>query len=144
CKGSHLVTVNDYLAKRDVTTWNGPIFHFLGLTVGVIQSYPYGAAYIYEPGFEGEDTLLADLRQVHRRECYQADIVYGTNAEFGFDYLRDNMSPAIEELVQGDPHYAIVDEVDSILVDEARTPLIISGLPEQSGDLYYRVDRVIA
>src|SRR5205085_10856175 len=142
-KGSHLVTVNDYLAKRDAT-WNGPIYHLLGLSVGVIQSYPYGAAFIYEPGLVAEDPHMNDLRPVHRSECYRADIVYGTNAEFGFDYLRDNMAHAVEELVQGDLHFAIVDEVDSILVDEARTPLIISGMPEASTDLYYRVDRVVA
>jgi preprotein translocase subunit SecA len=137
------VTVNDYLAKRDAT-WNGPIYHLLGLSVGIIQSYPYGAAFIYEPGVVAEDPHLNDLRPVHRSECYQADIVYGTNAEFGFDYLRDNMAHAMEELVQRDLHFAIVDEVDSILIDEARTPLIISGMPEESGDLYYRVDRVIS
>src|SRR5438874_11864660 len=100
-KGAHLVTVNDYLAKRDAT-WNGPIYHLLGLSVGIIQSYPYGPAFIYEPGLVAEDPHLNDLRPVHRSECYQADIVYGTNAEFGFDYLRDNMAHAVEELVQGD------------------------------------------
>jgi preprotein translocase subunit SecA len=143
-KGAHLVTVNDYLAKRDVVTWNGPIFHLLGLSVGVIQSFPYGAAYLYEPGYVSDDVHMNDMQPVHRRDCYMADIVYGTNAEFGFDYLRDNMAHSMDELVQRDLHYAIVDEVDSILVDEARTPLIISGMPEESGDLYYRVDRVVA
>jgi preprotein translocase subunit SecA len=142
-KGAHLVTPNDYLAKRDAV-WNAPVFHMLGLTVGVIQSYPYGAAYVYEPGLEAEDPHLNELRPVHRRECYQCDIIYGTNAEFGFDYLRDNMAHSLEEMVQRDLHYAIVDEMDSILIDEARTPLIISGMPEQSTDLYYRVDRVVA
>jgi preprotein translocase subunit SecA len=142
-KGTHLVTPNDYLAKRDAV-WNGPIYHLLGLTVGVIQSYPYGAAYVYEPGLEADDPHMNELRPVHRSECYQCDVIYGTNAEFGFDYLRDNMARSLDEMVQRDLHFAIVDEMDSILIDEARTPLIISGMPEQSTDLYYRVDRVVA
>jgi len=141
-KGVHLVTPNDYLAKRDAV-WNAPVFALLGLTVGVIQSHPYGAAYVYEPGYEADDPHMNDLRAVHRSECYQCDIVYGTNAEFGFDYLRDNMARSPEEMVQRDLHFAVVDEMDSILIDEARTPLIISGMPEQSTDLYYRVDRVV-
>src|SRR5439155_9760973 len=94
-KGAHLVTVNDYLAKRDAT-WNGPIYHLLGLSVGVIQSAssgnPHGAAFIYEPGLVAEEPHMNDIRPVYRAECYQADIVHGTNAEFGFDYLRDNMA----------------------------------------------------
>lgn len=142
-KSTHLVTPNDYLAKRDAV-WNAPIYDMLGLTVGVIQSYPYGAAYVYEPGLEAEDPHMNELRPVHRSECYDCDIIYGTNAEFGFDYLRDNMAHSLEEMVQRDLHFAIVDEMDSILIDEARTPLIISGMPEQSTDLYYRVDRVVA
>ncbi|MFN3649250.1 MAG: preprotein translocase subunit SecA [Armatimonadota bacterium] len=142
-KGAHLVTPNDYLAKRDAT-WMGPLYHFLGLSVGVIQNHPYGAAYVYEPGLEAEDPHMNNLRPVHRSECYQCDIVYGTNAEFGFDYLRDNMAHSLEEMVQSELHYALVDEMDSILIDEARTPLIISGMPEQSTPLYYQVDRVVA
>ncbi|HTE21380.1 MAG TPA: preprotein translocase subunit SecA [Armatimonadota bacterium] len=142
-KGSHLVTPNDYLAKRDAV-WNAPAYTMLGLTVGVIQAYPYGSAYIYEPGYVADDPHMNDLRPVHRSECYECDIVYGTNAEFGFDYLRDNMARSEDEMVQRDLHFAIVDEMDSILIDEARTPLIISGMPEQSTDLYYRVDRVVA
>jgi len=141
-KGCHLVTPNDYLAKRDCT-WNGPVYHMLGLRVGLIQSYPYGAAYVYEPGYVADDPHMNDLRPVHRSECYECDIINGTNAEFGFDYLRDNMARTTEEQVQGDLHYAIVDEMDSILIDEARTPLIISGMPEASTDLYYKVDRVV-
>ncbi len=142
-KGAHLVVPNDYLAKRD-GAWNGPVFQMLGLTVGIIQSHPYGAAYIYEPGYEAEDPHLNDLRPVQRYDCYRCDIVYGTNAEFGFDYLRDNMARSSEEMVQRDLHFAIVDEMDSILIDEARTPLIISGMPEASTDLYYQVDRVVS
>jgi preprotein translocase subunit SecA len=142
-KGAHLVTTNDYLAKRDAT-WMAPIFHLLGLTVGIIQAQPYGAAYQYTPGVEAEDPHFNNLTPVHRSECYKLDLVYGTNAEFGFDYLRDNMARSLDEMVQSGLHFAIVDEMDSILIDEARTPLIISGMPEQSTDLYYRVDRVVA
>jgi preprotein translocase subunit SecA len=142
-KGAHLVTVNDYLAKRDAT-WNGPIYHLLGLSVACLQSHPYGAAFQYEPGLVAADPHLNNLRPIHRYDAYRCDILYGTNAEFGFDYLRDNMAMSLEQLVQRELNYALVDEVDSILVDEARTPLIISGMPEKSTDLYYRVDRVIA
>src|SRR5436305_2836008 len=146
-KGAHLVTVNDYLAKRDAV-WNGAVYHLLGLTVGVIQSQsqqnPRGAAYMYTPGHVADDPHFNDLVFIHRRDAYLCDILYGTNHEFGFDYLRDNMAFSPEELVQRELNYAIVDEADSILVDEARTPLIISGEPQESGDLYYRVDRVVA
>ncbi|MGA2026952.1 MAG: preprotein translocase subunit SecA [Syntrophobacteraceae bacterium] len=120
-KGVHLVTVNDYLAKRD-SEWMGQIYRFLGLTVGCI---------------------VHGLDDHERKQAYDSDITYGTNNEFGFDYLRDNMKFRIEELVQRDLHYAIVDEVDSILIDEARTPLIISGPAEKSTELYYRVNRII-
>ncbi len=120
-KGVHLVTVNDYLAKRD-SEWMGKIYRFLGLTVGCI---------------------VHGLDDRERQEAYGADVTYGTNNEFGFDYLRDNMKFRLEELVQRDLHYAIVDEVDSILIDEARTPLIISGPAEKSTELYYRVNRII-
>jgi preprotein translocase subunit SecA len=115
-KGTHLVTPNDYLAKRDAV-WNAPVFTLLGLTVGVIQSFPYGAAFIYEPGLEAEDPHMNDLRPVHRSECYQCDVIYGTNAEFGFDYLRDNMARSPEECVQRDHHYANVDEMDTNQID---------------------------
>jgi preprotein translocase subunit SecA len=120
-RGVHVVTVNDYLARRD-TEWMGPLYRMLGLTVGTIQH---------------------DMDDAARKQSYQADIVYGTNNEFGFDYLRDHMKFALDDCVQRELHYAIVDEVDSILIDEARTPLIISGPAEQSTDLYYRIDRII-
>ena len=120
-KGVHIVTVNDYLAKRD-SEWMGKIYEFLGLKVGLIQ---------------------AEMPQDERREAYLADITYGTNNEFGFDYLRDNMVAHISERVQRGHHYAIVDEVDSILIDEARTPLIISGQPEKSADTYYTFARIV-
>ena len=120
-KGVHLVTVNDYLARRD-REWMGPIYEFLGLTVGVIQH---------------------DMTHPARQAAYQADITYGTNNEYGFDYLRDNMVTDIRDRVQRPLHYAIVDEVDSILVDEARTPLIISGPAEESTDKYYKINRII-
>ncbi|MEK7680353.1 MAG: preprotein translocase subunit SecA, partial [Deltaproteobacteria bacterium] len=138
-KGCHLVTVNDYLARRDAV-WMGPVYHALGLTVGVIQ---HDASFIYDPRQSGEGKSYVHLRPVSRREAYAADITYGTNNEFGFDYLRDNMKFSLEEYVQRDLHYAIVDEVDSILIDEARTPLIISGPTEESTDKYYTIDRII-
>jgi preprotein translocase subunit SecA len=120
-KGVHVVTVNDYLARRD-SEWMGRIYRFLGMTVGVIQH---------------------DLNDAERQVAYGADITYGTNNEFGFDYLRDNMKFELAHYVQRGHHFAIVDEVDSILIDEARTPLIISGPAEESTDLYYEVDRII-
>jgi len=138
-RGVHIVTVNDYLARRDAQ-WMGPIYHALGLTVGVIQ---HEVSYLYDPAYVSSDVRLANLRPCSRREAYQADITYGTNNEFGFDYLRDNMRFSLEELVQRELHYAIVDEVDSILIDEARTPLIISGPAEESTDKYYKIDRII-
>jgi len=120
-KGVHIVTVNDYLARRDAE-WMGPIFKMLGLTVGVI---------------------VHDLDDAQRRAAYAADITYGTNNEFGFDYLRDNMKYDLKDCVQCGHQFAIVDEVDSILIDEARTPLIISGPAEESTDKYYRIDKMI-
>jgi preprotein translocase subunit SecA len=138
-RGVHIVTVNDYLARRD-TQWMGPLYHRLGLSVGVIQ---HEASFLYDPAHPGSDARFQGLRPCTRREAYLADITYGTNNEFGFDYLRDNMRLALEELSQRELHYAIVDEVDSILIDEARTPLIISGPAEESTDLYYKIDRVI-
>jgi preprotein translocase subunit SecA len=119
--GVHVVTVNDYLAKRD-SEWMGVIYRFLGLSVGVI---------------------LHELNDQERKKAYDSDITYGTNNEFGFDYLRDNMKFTIEDYVQRDLNYAIVDEVDSILIDEARTPLIISGPAEESTDKYYKINRII-
>ncbi|MGA2346719.1 MAG: preprotein translocase subunit SecA, partial [Candidatus Sulfotelmatobacter sp.] len=120
-RGVHVVTVNDYLAKRD-SEWMGRLYRFLGLTVGVI---------------------VHDLDDEQRRAAYAADVTYGTNNEFGFDYLRDNMKFDIKDCVQRGHNYAIVDEVDSILIDEARTPLIISGASEESTDKYYKVNRII-
>ncbi|HEX3000066.1 MAG TPA: preprotein translocase subunit SecA [Armatimonadota bacterium] len=137
--GVHLATVNDYLAKRDAR-WNGPVYHMLGLSVAVIQ---HDASYLYDPDFETEDESLNHLRPVTRREAYLADITYGTHAEYGFDYLRDNLEFDVNALQQRPLNYAIVDEVDSILIDEARTPLIISGFAEESTELYTRVDRVV-
>ncbi|TAK04721.1 preprotein translocase subunit SecA [Patescibacteria group bacterium] len=159
-KGVHVVTVNDYLAKRDAV-WMGQIYHALGMSVGVIQ---HEVAFRYDPDYrvpvepekeatgvhEGSEedkerdtrgvyrVEMSFLRPVPRREAYGADITYGTNNEFGFDYLRDNMAPRTEDMVQRGLHYAIVDEVDSILIDEARTPLIISAPAEESTQLYYR------
>jgi len=120
-KGVHVVTVNDYLAKRD-TEWMGPVYTFLGLSVGAIQH---------------------DMSDYERKEAYRSDITYGTNNEFGFDYLRDNMKFRLSDQVQRGHHYAIVDEVDSILIDEARTPLIISGPTEESTSIYYRMDSLV-
>lgn len=132
--GAHLVTVNDYLARRDAG-WMGPIYDFLGLSVGIIGPQ---IALKYDSAYEGEeeDSRLKKLRPVSKREAYEADITYGTNNEFGFDYLRDNMAQDAKQLVQREIAYAIVDEVDSILVDEARTPLIISAASSESADLY--------
>ena len=138
-KGVHVVTVNDYLAKRDAQ-WMGPLYEFLGLTVGVIQ---HEASFQYDPHYSTPDIRMAALRPIDRRAAYRCDITYGTNNEYGFDYLRDNMRFSLDELVQRELHYAIVDEVDSILVDEARTPLIISGQADESTDLYYKIDRII-
>src|SRR5256886_265091 len=120
-RGVHVVTVNDYLARRDAE-WMGQIYDFLGLSVGVI---------------------VHGLTDQQRKQAYNCDITYGQNNEFGFDYLRDNMKFNLEDYVQREHHYAIVDEVDSILIDEARTPLIISGASEESTDTYYVVDRVL-
>ncbi len=139
-KGAHLVTVNDYLAKRDAQ-WMGPLYHALGLSVGVIQ---HDASFLFDPNYDASDKRLQHLRPCTRREAYQADITYGTNNEFGFDYLRDNLIVTdISQGVQRELNYAIVDEVDSILIDEARTPLIISGPTDESTDLYYRINAII-
>src|SRR5438093_2149029 len=138
-RGVHIVTVNDYLAKRDAQ-WMGPIYQALGLSIGVIQ---HEASFLYDPKFVTSDIRLTSLRPCTRPEAYRADVTYGTNNEFGFDYLRDNMRFSLDELVQRELHYAIVDEVDSILIDEARTPLIISGPADESTDLYYKIDRII-
>ncbi len=145
-EGVHVVTVNDYLARRDAA-WMGRLYHALGLTVGVINSSGAGTAdtssYLLEPGYAGEDSSTANLRPVSRRQAYAADITYGTNNEFGFDYLRDNMAFDAEGRVQRGLNFAVVDEVDSILIDEARTPLIISGPTSQNSDLYLAVDKLV-
>ena len=137
--GAHLVTVNDYLARRDAQ-WMGPVYHFLGLSVGVIA---HDTSYVFEPGYPTSDERLINLRPVTRREAYAADITYGTNNEFGFDYLRDNMVDQLDGRVQRERAFAIVDEVDNILIDEARTPLIISGQAEESADLYFTFARLV-
>jgi preprotein translocase subunit SecA len=138
-RGVHVVTVNDYLAKRD-PQWMGPIFHGLGLTVGIIQ---HDVAYLFDPDHRGTDESLQYLRPVSRREAYGADVTYGTNNEFGFDYLRDNMVTELDQRVQRGRSFAIIDEVDNILIDEARTPLIISGQAEESADMYYQFARLV-
>src|SRR3989454_120183 len=138
-KGAHLVTVNDYLAQR-AARGMGRFAAHLGLSGGV--THPE-ASFLYDPTYEAEDKRVQHLRPCPRQEAYRADITYGTNNEFGFDYLRDNMVGDLADCVQRELHYAIVDEVDSILIDEARTPLIISGPTEDSTDLYYRIDRII-
>jgi len=138
-RGVHVVTVNDYLARRD-PQWMGPIFHFLGVSVGMIT---HDSSFVFEPGYPTNDERLVNLRPVSRREAYAADITYGTNNEFGFDYLRDNMVLELDERVQRQRSFAIVDEVDNILIDEARTPLIISGQAEESADLYFTFARLV-
>jgi len=138
-RGVHIVTVNDYLARRDAQ-WMGPVYHFLGLSVGVIT---HDTSYLFEPGFPTTDERLINLRPVTRHEAYGADITYGTNNEYGFDYLRDNMVDQLEGRVQRERAFAIVDEVDNILIDEARTPLIISGQAEESADLYFTFARLV-
>ncbi len=138
-KGVHLITVNDYLARRDVQ-WMGPVYHFLGLSVASIV---HDESYLFDPTYMTKDYRYLNLRPVSRKEAYLADITYGTNNEFGFDYLRDNMKFSWDEYVQRDLNFAIVDEVDNILIDEARTPLIISGPAEESTDKYYTIDRII-
>ncbi|HUZ90248.1 MAG TPA: preprotein translocase subunit SecA [Candidatus Acidoferrales bacterium] len=147
-QGVHLVTVNDYLARRDAG-WMAPLYHLLGLSVGVIHSSAPGAAnsYVYDPEFMDEshsDPRLQHLRPVERPAAYACDVTYGTNNEFGFDYLRDNMAADASQRAQRGQVFAIVDEVDSILVDEARTPLIISGQGEESTELYRQYAQLAA
>jgi preprotein translocase subunit SecA len=147
-RGAHLVTVNDYLARRDAV-WMGPIYHFMGLSVGIIQgqspdSDELGGSYIYEPGANVmEDPRYLNLVPCSRRDAYGCDITYGTNHEFGFDYLRDNMAFAEEDLVMRELNYAMIDEVDSILIDEARTPHIISGPSTEDVSIYKVVNEVV-
>lgn len=142
-RGVHIVTVNDYLAQRDAG-WNGPVYNFLGMSVGVIVNE---ASYIYDPEYENnehEDERFRHLKPATRKEAYNADITYGTNNEFGFDYLRDNMTSEMQYLRQRELNFAIVDEVDSILIDEARTPLIISAPAGDNPEAYYQFAKVAA
>jgi preprotein translocase subunit SecA len=144
-KGVHLVTPNDYLSKVGVQQM-GPIYHALGMTAAVIQNSagdPNNASYLYDPAYLSNDARFQNLRPITRREAYLADITYGTNNEFGFDYLRDNMVMDTSQLSQRDLFFAIVDEVDNILIDEARTPLIISGQADEPSDLYKRFAVVV-
>jgi preprotein translocase subunit SecA len=145
-RGVHLVTPNDYLSKVGVQQM-GPIYHKLGLSVGVIQNSgtgdPNTGSYLYDPTYASSDARFQFLRPCTRREAYEADITYGTNNEFGFDYLRDNMAMDKSQLVQRELFYAIVDEVDNILIDEARTPLIISGQADAPSDLYRRFAEIV-
>jgi len=151
-KGVHVITVNDYLAKRDAV-WMGQIYYALGLSVACIM---HAASYIYDPAFkreEGRDEIRdtlgsfqvqeSYLRPVSRKEAYAADITYGTNNEFGFDYLRDNMAQSLDMMVQRGHSYAIIDEVDSVLIDEARTPLIISAPDQESSSWYKEFARLV-
>ncbi|NQV90215.1 preprotein translocase subunit SecA [Candidatus Uhrbacteria bacterium] len=156
-QGCHLVTVNDYLARRDAV-WMGQVFDFLGMSISCIQQ---DGGLMYDPAFKHVEGSLEEseadkerdqtgsfavkedyLRPCSRKEAYDADITYGTNNQFGFDYLRDNMAPALDQCVMRELHYAIIDEIDSILVDEARTPLIISAPAEKSNDLYVRFSQI--
>ena len=142
-KGVHIVTVNDYLAKRDAN-WMGPIYHFLGLSVSAIQ---HEHSYIFDPktGPDGQEVTIEmqNLHEISRKEAYNADITYGTNNEFGFDYLRDNMAVQNRQLAQRELNFAVVDEIDSILIDEARTPLIISAPDVDSNNMYESFSRLV-
>ena len=142
-RGVHVVTVNDYLAQRDAG-WNGPVYDFLGLSVGVIIN---NASFVYDKEYENEDHAderFRHLKPATRKDAYNADITYGTNNEFGFDYLRDNMTSEVKFLRQRELNFAIVDEVDSILIDEARTPLIISAPAGDNPDAYYQFAKIAA
>ncbi len=144
-RGAHLVTPNDYLSKHGLQTM-GPIYHLLGLSAAVIQNTggtPDSGSFMFDPDFVSDDARYQNLRPISRREAYRADILYGTNNEFGFDYLRDNMALASDRLVQRELRYAIVDEVDNILIDEARTPLIISGPADEPSDDYRRFATIV-
>lgn len=144
-KGVHLVTPNDYLSKYGLQQM-GPIYYFLGLSSAVIQNQgndPSSGSYIYDPHYENADDRFRFLRPITRREAYHTDITYGTNNEYGFDYLRDNMVMDINQLVQRPLNYAIIDEVDNILIDEARTPLIISGPADEPSDYYQKFAQLV-
>jgi preprotein translocase subunit SecA len=146
-RGVHLVTQNDYLARRD-PYWMGPVYHALGVSVAAIfpmqVATEHSPARLFDPDFESGDVHWRHYRIIPRKEAYQADVTYGTSSEFGFDYLRDNMVIEIVQCVQRDLNYAIVDEVDNLLIDEARTPLIISGPAEDSGNIYKTVNNVVS
>ncbi len=144
-QGAHLVTPNDYLSKHGLQ-FMGPIYHLLGLSAAVIQNtggMPDSGSFLFDPDFISDDARYQNLRPISRRDAYRADILYGTNNEFGFDYLRDNMVLTHDRLVQRDLRYAIVDEVDNILIDEARTPLIISGPSDEPSDFYRRFAAIV-
>ena len=145
-RGSHLVTVNDYLARRDAK-WMGPIFHLLGMRVGILQDAGRTdnaqMAFVFDPEHETSQEDSNRMRIVPRREAYDADITYGTNNEFGFDYLRDNIANRLDERRQGMLHYAIIDEVDNVLIDSARTPLIISGPAQHDPTMYAELAQVV-
>lgn len=150
-KGAHLVTVNDYLARRDAR-WMGPIFHLLGMSVGVLQADEPTSAeselgrrigYLFDPQAQATEERFNQFRRVSRAQAYAADITYGTNSEFGFDYLRDNLVPRLEDKAQRGHFFAIVDEVDNILIDEARTPLIISGENRNEIEWYSRMAQAV-
>ena len=145
-RGTHVITVNDYLAKRDCQ-WMGPVYHRLGLSVSVIQNAGGQgvdkASFQYDPDYQSDDDRYQHLRPITRREAYHCDITYGTNNEFGFDYLRDNMVTDLSRATQRELHYAIIDEVDNILIDEARTPLIISGQAEESSEMYQKFAHLV-
>jgi preprotein translocase subunit SecA len=138
-QGTHVVTVNDYLAKRDCL-WMGPVYHLLGLSVASIQ---HEASFLFDPDYDSDDRAWSHLKPIMRRQAYEADITYGTNNEFGFDYLRDNLVDNLTRCVQRELHYAIVDEVDSLLVDEARTPLIISGPATEATQRYQTFAKLV-
>ncbi len=144
-RGAHLVTPNDYLSKHGLQ-FMGPIYHLLGLSAAVIQNTgggPDSGSFLFDPSFISDDARYQNLRPISRRDAYRADILYGTNNEFGFDYLRDNMALTHDRLVQRELRYAIVDEVDNILIDEARTPLIISGPSDEPSDFYRRFASIV-
>lgn len=144
-QGAHLVTPNDYLSKHGLQTM-GPIYHMLGLSAAVIQNtggQPDSGSFLFDPSYISDDARYQNLRPITRKEAYDAEILYGTNNEFGFDYLRDNMVLSADRRVQRDLHYAIVDEVDNILIDESRTPLIISGPSDEPSDNYRRFAAIV-
>jgi preprotein translocase subunit SecA len=146
-RGAHLITVNDYLARRD-PYWMAPIFNALGMSVASIypQQTPteHTPAYLFDPAYDSGDKSWKHFKSISRQQAYQSDITYGTSSEFGFDYLRDNMVIDLKQCVQRPLNFGIVDEVDNLLVDEARTPLIISGMAEEAGDTYQAVNNVVS